>query len=256
MPVLLSGLPIYLKNKRRRGIVKQVLTKPGKRRNLGDVVFDSLIGSIKSGAYGENERLPTEQDLAREFQVSRPIIREALQRLRDQGLIYSRRGAGSFVRNSGLRQPLGFGQVESISDLSHCYEFRITLEPEAAAAAAERRSEEGLAAINAALALMRDATDRLRHREDADFAFHNAIARAGNNPYFATAMEALKDHIAVGMRFHGQSLKVAPGGLAEVYQEHEAIYTAIRNRDAGRARDVMRRHLIGSRDRLFEGRKD
>lgn len=233
-----------------------VLTKPRKRRNLGDIVFDSLVSSIKSGAYVENERLPTEQDLAREFQVSRPIIREALQRLRDQGLIYSRRGAGSFVRNAGLRKPLGFGQVESISDLSHCYEFRITLEPEAAAAAAQRHNEEGLAAIGAALTLLRDATDRLRHREDADFAFHNAIAHAGNNPYFATAMEALKDHIAVGMRFHGQSLKVAPGGLTEVYQEHRTIYEAIRNRDPAQAREVMRRHLIGSRDRLFEGRRD
>lgn len=229
---------------------------PGKRRNLGDIVFDSLVSSIKSGAYGESERLPTEQDLAREFQVSRPIIREALQRLRDQGLIYSRRGAGSFVRNAGLRKPLGFGQVESISDLFHCYEFRITLEPEAAAAAAERHNDKGLAAIGAALALMRDATDRLRHREDADFAFHNAIAHAGNNPYFATAMEALKEHIAVGMRFHGQSLKVAPGGLSEVYQEHEAIYDAIRRRDLDQARAAMRRHLIGSRDRLFEGRRD
>lgn len=231
-------------------------TKPVKRRNLADVVFDGLVSSIKSGAYDENERLPTEQDLALEFQVSRPTIREALQRLRDQGLIYSRRGAGSFVRNAGLRQPLGFGQVESISDLSHCYEFRITLEPEAAAAAAERHDDEGLAAIRNALDLMRDATDRERHREDADYAFHTAIAHAGKNPYFGTAMEALKDHIAVGMRFHGQSLRSAPHGLLTVYHEHKSIYEAIRGRDSALASDLMRRHLVDSRDRLFVGRRD
>jgi GntR family transcriptional repressor for pyruvate dehydrogenase complex len=219
------------------------------------VVFERLERAIKSGAYGGDERLPTEHDLAAEFDVSRPIVREALKRLRDQGLIYSRRGAGSFVRQSGLRQPLGFGHLESIADLQRCYEFRITLEPAAAAAAADRHTEASLAAISAALGIMRDATARHHHREDADFAFHSAIARASENPYFATAMEALKDHIAVGMQFHGLSLKVTPDGLSEVYAEHAAIHDAIRDRQADRAGMLMRAHLIDSRDRLFEGRR-
>jgi GntR family transcriptional repressor for pyruvate dehydrogenase complex len=225
------------------------------RRSLSDVVFERLERAIKSGAYGEDERLPTEHDLAAEFQVSRPTIREALKRLRDLGMIYSRRGAGSFVRQSGLRQPLGFGHLESIADLQRCYEFRITLEPEAAAAAAERHTDLTMAAISAALAEMREATARHHHREDADFDFHSAIARASGNQYFATAMDALKDHIAVGMQFHGLSLKVTPDGLSEVYAEHLAIFEAIRDRQSDRARDLMRAHLIGSRDRLFEGRR-
>ncbi len=225
------------------------------RRSLADVVFERLNRAIKSGAYGADERLPTEHDLAAEFQVSRPVVREALRRLREHGLIYSRRGAGSFVRQSGLKEPLGFGQVASISDLERCYEFRITLEPEAAAAAAWRHDAEGMAGIETALREMREATDRNRHREDADFAFHLAIARASDNGYFATAMEALEDHIAVGMQFHGASLKVTPDGLAHVYGEHKAIAEAIANRDADRARDLMRTHLMGSRDRLFDGRR-
>jgi GntR family transcriptional regulator, transcriptional repressor for pyruvate dehydrogenase complex len=225
------------------------------RKSLADVVFEQLARAIKSGAYAEDERLPTEHDMAAEFQVSRPIIREALRRLREKGLIYSRRGAGSFVRQSGLREPLGFGQLESIADLQRCYEFRITLEPEAAAAAAERHTEATLVAIAEALKMMRDATASRRHREDADFAFHSAIARASENQYFAKAMDALKDHIAVGMRFHGLSLKVTPDGLAEVFEEHRAIHDAIRDREPDRARALMRAHLVGSRDRLFEGRR-
>lgn len=222
--------------------------------SLSDAVFDRLSQAIKSGAYGEDERLPAEHDLAAEFQVSRPVIREALRRLREQGLIYSRRGAGSFVRQSGLRQPLGFGPLESIAGLERCYEFRLTLEPEAAACAALRHDAEGMAEIDRALATMHDATVRQRHREDADFAFHGAIARASDNRYFATAMEALKDHIAVGMQFHGQSLKMTPNGLRHVYEEHRAIRDAIRDRNADSARNLMRDHLRGSRDRLFEGR--
>ncbi|MBV6636981.1 MAG: FadR family transcriptional regulator [Mameliella sp.] len=225
-----------------------------KRKSLSEDVFDKLVRSIKSGAYGENERLPTENDLAAEFQVSRPTIREALRKLREQGFIYSRRGAGSFVRQSGLREPLGFGNLQSIADLERCYEFRLTLEPEAAASAAERHDAAGLAAIEAALKLMRDATEQSRHREDADFAFHCAIARASGNQYFATAMEALEEHIAVGMQFHGISLKASNNGLAAVYAEHREIYEAIRDRRAEEARTLMRTHLQGSRDRLFTGR--
>ncbi|WP_425098707.1 FadR/GntR family transcriptional regulator [Tropicibacter sp. S64] len=228
---------------------------PAGRRSLADTVFDRMFRAIKSGAYAEGERLPTEHDLAAEFQVSRPVIREALKRLRDQDLVYSRRGAGSFVRNTGLKEPLGFSAVESITDLLRCYEFRITLESEAARAAAERHTPRSLAPIEAALNQMRDATARQKHREDADFAFHLGVARASENQYFATAMEALKDHIAVGMQFHGQALKTSTDGLAEVYAEHRAIFDAIRNGRAAEARDLMHAHLRGSRDRLFDGRR-
>jgi GntR family transcriptional repressor for pyruvate dehydrogenase complex len=223
------------------------------RKRLGDFVFEKLLRAIKSGAYQPEERLPTEHELASEFQVSRPVVRDALQRLRHQGLIYSRRGSGSFVRSLGVREPLGFGQLANLSDLRQCYEFRITLEPQAAASAATRHDEKTLASIADALDLLRVATEQRRHREDADFMFHVAIARASRNQYFATAMEALEDHIAVGMQFHGISLRLTSGGLEHAFAEHEAIFNAIRSRDAEAARTAMSGHLSGSRDRLFEG---
>lgn len=221
------------------------------RRSLSDAVFDRIQRSIKSGAYGVDERLPTEHALAAEFQVSRPVVRDALQRLRDQGLIYSRRGAGSFVREQGIREPLGFGQMENLSDLQHCYDFRLTIEPEAAAMAAERRTEDGLFKIKSALGLLRDATNRQAHRADADFMFHLSITQASANPYFATAMQALEEHIAVGMRFHGMSLRATSDGLQHVFVEHSAVFDAIADRDPAAARNLMRAHLTGSRNRLF-----
>lgn len=229
--------------------------KLAQRKRLGELVFERMLRAIKSGAYEPDERLPTEHELAAEFQVSRPVVRDALKRLRDQGLIYSRQGSGSFVRNFGLKEPLGFGQLENISHLQQCYEFRLTLEPEAAAQAAERHDETTLRPIQEALDLLRDATNRQRHREDADYMFHLAIAQASRNQYFATAMEALKDHIAVGMQFHGLSLKLTAYGLREVFDEHTAIFEAIRDRKPELARERMRNHLAGSRDRLFEGRR-
>lgn len=222
------------------------------RKGLADIVFERMLRAIKSGAYKPDERLPTEHDLAAEFEVSRPVIREALKRLRDQSLIYSRRGAGSFVRSVGLRNPLGFGQLENVADLLNCYEFRLTMEPAAAAAAAARHDADSLKAIRRALELLRDATNRQSHREDADFQFHLAIARAAQNNYFTTAMEALKDHIAVGMKFHGASIKREASGLSRVFGEHEAIATAIANSNEDDARRLMFEHLKGSRERLFQ----
>ena len=225
------------------------------RRSLADAVFDRMHRAIKSGSYNADERLPTEHALAAEFQVSRPVVRDALQRLRDQGLIYSRRGSGSFVRDHGLREPLGFGQMENLSDLQHCYDFRLTIEPEAAAMAASRRSDQAIIEIKAALDMLRDATNRQAHRADADFMFHQRIAQASGNPYFATAMQALEDHIAIGMRFHGMSLRSTSDGLQHVFVEHMAIFEAIRDGEADMARQKMRGHITGSRDRLFEPKR-
>ena len=118
-----------------------------------------------------------------------------------------------------------------------------------------RRSEGQIAEIAKFLQMLRDATERRSHREDADFSFHLAITHAANNQYFETSMRALKDHIAVGMKFHGLSLQTLRGGLDHVFEEHTAIFEAIRLGQAETAREAMQRHVGGSRDRLFEGRQ-
>ena len=85
--------------------------------------------------------------------------------------------------------------------------------------------------------------------------FHLSIAQASTNPYFATAMQALEDHIAVGMRFHGLSLRSTSDGLQHVFIEHTAVYDAIAAGDPDSARNLMKAHLTGSRDRLFEPKR-
>lgn len=225
------------------------------RKSLADVVFDRMQRAIKSGAYHPDERLPTEYDLSAEFDVSRPIVREALRRLREQGLIYSRQGAGSFVRVIGLKEPLGFGPPTNTADLLDCYEFRLNIEPMAAALAAARHTAAQMAAISQALELMQDAANRATHHEDADFHFHLAIAQASGNRYFATAMEGLKDHIAVGMRYQITGVKREEGGLSRLLGEHIVICEAIRARAPDLARDRMLRHLRNSRQQLLDLRK-
>jgi GntR family transcriptional repressor for pyruvate dehydrogenase complex len=219
-------------------------------------VYQGLLAQISAGDYQPEQRLPGEHELAEQFLVSRPVVRDALSRLRDEGLIYSRRGAGSFVkaRPGESRALVGYAPVETIADIQRCYEFRLSIEPDHAYYAALRWNKGALDAIASALDLMQAATRAHHHREDADFAFHCAIAEAANNHYYLSSLQALKDHIAVGMKFHGTSLLGPQGGLAGVLDEHRSIFEAIRNRDADKARMAMRRHLEGSRDRVFEGR--
>lgn len=222
--------------------------------SLVDKVYGQLVQRIASGEYAPDQKLPGEHDLASLLNVSRPVLRDALGRLREDGLIYSRQGSGSFVHARAGHRPLGFARVETIADIQRCFEFRITMESDAAHFAAMRRNEAGLDKMTAALALLREATRKLRHREDADFAFHLAVSEAANNHYYSTSLNALKEHVAVGMKLHGLSLVGAPSGLEQVYDEHSAIYEAIRDRNADAARAAMRQHLESSRDRLFEGR--
>lgn len=227
---------------------------PRSAATLVDKVYGQLVQRIASGEYAPDQKLPGEHDLAKLLDVSRPVIRDALGRLREEGLITSRQGAGSFVQARSEHRPLGFARVETIADIQRCFEFRITMESDAAQFAAERRNDAGLDRMVAALGLLREATRKLRHREDADFAFHLAVSEAANNHYFATSLNALKEHVAVGMKLHGLSLASAPSGLEQVFDEHSSIYEAIRDRDGAAARAAMKSHLESSRDRLFEGR--
>lgn len=222
--------------------------------SLVDRTYQQLAARIAAGDYGPDGKLPSENELARGFEVSRPIVREALGRLRKEGMIFSRQGAGSYVSGRSEHNVLGFAKIETIADIQRCFEFRLTLEPDAAFHAALRRSEESVAAMAVTIDALEEATRKLKHREDVDFVFHHAIAQASNNHYYATALTALQDHIAVGMKLHGLSLMNAGPKLEHVFREHLAIFEAIRDRDAEAARAGMRRHLESSRDRLFEGR--
>lgn len=233
------------------------ISPPARQRpaKLVDRVFEELSQRIRDGNYPPDTRLPGEHELAAMLGVSRPIVRDALGRLREQGVIYSRQGAGTFVQAAVSPQAqLAYSPVKTIADIQRCYEFRLTIEPDAAYFAAQRRDAGAIKRIADALAELRDATSHQLHRTDADFMFHRAITEAANNHYYTASMDALKPHIAVGMHLHGLSLMGPRLQLERVFAEHDAIFRAVAEGRPDDARDAMRDHLEGSRDRLFEGK--
>ncbi|MCT8997463.1 FadR/GntR family transcriptional regulator [Chelativorans intermedius] len=221
------------------------------RQPLSEKIYQMLKHRITRGHYRANEKLPAEKDLSVQFGVSRPVLRAALEKLREDGLIVSRQGAGNFVRLT-RETALGYTPVETIADIQRCYEFRLTVEVDAAGLACQRRNREVLDEMARALDLLSDATGSRLHREDADFAFHLAIARASNNQYYSETLKALRAHIYVGMKMHGEALMSdGAAALEQVLEEHREIYNSIVDKDQLRAREAMRLHIVHSRERLF-----
>ena len=231
----MSG-PTSKQTERETSVVANERPKKPRPASLVDRVFDRLSEQIANGDYGADTRLPGEHELAALFEVSRPIVREALGRLRKQGVVYARQGAGNFVAApSRGTAAVGYAPVETIGDIQRCYEFRLALEPQAAFYAAKRRDPAAIENIANALEQLRDATRHHLHRSDADFAFHKAVTDAANNHYYSSSMEALRQHVAVGMHMHGLSLMGPKQKLERVFDEHRAIYEAIADGDAERA---------------------
>lgn len=229
------------------------------RPKLSDVLYSDILGQIRGGGFGPDSRLPSEKDLSQQFGVSRPIVREALRRLRVDGIIHSRQGAGSFV--SSENSPLASAParsapkaVQSISDVRRVYEFRRALEGEIAYAAAVHRTPELVAAIEEELARISQALKNGSSGVEEDGDFHAAIAAATQNQFFEDALSALRPHlnfvIALSRTF--SALRSAEH-RAIVHREHLAICELIKLGDAAGAREAMQLHVRNAQDRVFEG---
>jgi len=226
----------------------------GSPARLSEVVYDGIVSLIAHGDFAVNSRLPSETELSARFGASRPVVREALGRLREDGLIVSRQGSGSYVRRQPDLAVLHFAQVRSLADVQRCFEFRAGLESVAAALAAERWQAEDLAEIEAALEALEACLGSGELGADEDRRFHEAVAKATRNPYHVAVQCSLAPHIAVGMNITRHLSRMrTPERIRAVQDEHVAIVEAIRRRDAGAAAEAMRRHVLNARQRMFEG---
>jgi len=223
-------------------------------QKLSDRVYGDIIDRIISRDFVEGERLPSEEKLASLYGVSRPIVREALARLRDDGLVRSQRGAGSFVQRRPDRAMLEFAPLESLADIQRCFEFRIAVETEAARLAATKSTEEDRAALTKALALLEQRICDNALGVDADFSFHLCIAHATHNRFFSDTLLSLQAAITYGQNLaRGLGLRRPEHHVPEVQIEHRDIHDAILAADAENAARCMQNHLSNSRRRVFEG---
>jgi DNA-binding FadR family transcriptional regulator len=206
-----------------------------RRISAMEAVLTHLRGAIERGEYAIGDKLPSEAELCRTLEVSRPVLREALRALQTMGLTVSRTGKGTFVVSHGPAEDPTFGDYAA-SDL---LEVRRHVEIPVAGYAAVRRTPEDLDHLTHLLARMEAETDTTAWVA-MDTLFHLGVAQAAQNPVFRRVIEEIRDALARQSAFLNEL-----GGQRreQSNREHRAIVEALTDGSADDAVEAMAHHL-------------
>lgn len=237
--------------------ITNLIVVPEKKVRLGDRLYGQILEQIAAGSLRPGDKLPSENRLCELFNVSRPVVRQALVRLQADGLVITRKGLGTVVRQAPPEGLARFSQPGDIAHMLRCLELRLAVEGEAAAWAASRHSLPELRRIGRALDTLERQVADGAITPAADFAFHSAVATASGNVLFEQVLESLNDAIRRGMVIAlSLTRERSPDRARRVLDEHRAIYDAIGRRDAQGASLAMRYHLDRVRQRVTDRTQD
>lgn len=206
---------------------------PPRRVSAMEAVLAHLRAAIERGEYAIGDKLPSEAELGRTLEVSRPVLREALRALQTMGLTVSRTGKGTFVVASAVEDPT-FGDYTA-SDL---LEVRRHVEIPVAGYAARRRTAENLDRLTHLLDRMERETDTTAWVA-MDTLFHLTVAEAAQNPVFRRVIEEIRDALARQSAF----LNDLGGRREQSDREHRALVEALIDGSEQDAREAMAHHI-------------
>jgi GntR family transcriptional regulator, transcriptional repressor for pyruvate dehydrogenase complex len=215
---------------------------------LYEQIVQQIEGSILRGDLSEGSQLPAERDLAKQFGVSRTAVREAIKALQEKGLVDAFPGRGTFVTNgtsNSMRRSLDRIIKSGETDgWAYLVEVREILEPEIAALAAVRATDQDFAAMKDAVDVMDQAARDSDTFIEADLDFHLALAEAAANPIVLSLIDSI-----VGL-LREQRLRIFSigGGPERGQHHHKRILDAIKRRDTQGARAAMQAHLSQVRE--------
>ena len=223
-------------------------------RNRTLALADTLARMIAEGQFKIGDKLPPEKHITQKHGVSRTVVREAISQLQSHGLVETRHGIGTFVIRQAADQ-IDAQADRTLSDVLAVIELRMGIEVDAAGLAALRRTDEQLARMREALTRLEMPAVTAADAAAADFDFHQQIALATDNRYFAEITEHLGLTLIPRTRLNSAAIA---GTAAAAYrltlrQEHHAIYATIANQDVDGAKAAMGRHLSNIRERLRRG---
>jgi DNA-binding FadR family transcriptional regulator len=223
-------------------------------RAMSEQVAQQLLKQIEVGSFRSTGKLPTEAALAQEFGVSRTVIREAISRLRNEGVVQARQGSGVFINQHAGIRPLRIDYDEAVDakSLPHLLAVRRAIEAEVAAEAARRRTDADMEAIDKALRQIDEAAADGRDGVAEDIAFHRAIAAVTGNPYFLKTLDFLNQYLEAGMKVTRRNEATREDFSWQVRDEHAAIVAAIREGDPLAARNAASTHMYNAARRLAE----
>jgi GntR family transcriptional repressor for pyruvate dehydrogenase complex len=215
-------------------------------------VVAGLKDKILAGDLPPGHRLPSEAELIDEYGVSRTVVREAVTRLRAEGLVETFQGRGSFVL--AMPEPTSFtveaAAIRTHHDVLDMIDFRLGIETEAAALAAARVNDGAADKIRDAMEAFVAAT--AEHQVEADFAFHRAVAAASGNRFYLELLDSLGPMMIMLPRTRlGDAYSLTDATHVDrVRREHDSVAAAVIAGDPDTARAAMRVHLGNTRRRL------
>lgn len=220
------------------------------REGLASQLARDFSERISREEIAPGSRLPTEAQVATQYGVSRTVVREAISRLRAEGLLTARPGAGTFVTSTGWNRPFRLDAPSDPSELQHAHvlELRMAFEVEAARLAAVRRDATDLAQMRRCLAIMSDDIAGTEQGVEADVDFHRTIALATKNSLYGDFFDFINPHIRKEIRRAREntarlSHSKSAGLWLQAQGEHAAILAAIENQNPIRAATMARQHL-------------
>ncbi len=228
--------------------------QPIQSERLYERIVDQIERRILAGDLKIGDQLPAERELAEQFAVSRTAVREAIKALREKGLVEIRLGRGTFVTSGAagaVRRSLGL-LLKTENGFVNLEEVREILEPEIAALAATRISEEYITAMTEAVETMDTALDNVEIFVEADLDFHLALAEATQNPIIPSLMDSIIDLLREQRKRTGN----VEGGLARGQYHHKKILEAVIQRDPQAARKAMQDHLQQVREDTYASAKN
>jgi GntR family transcriptional regulator, transcriptional repressor for pyruvate dehydrogenase complex len=216
---------------------------------LPEEVASALARDLAAGPLRPGDRLPTEQMLVARFRVSRAVVREAISRLKSDGLVVSRRGSGLYVAPPARSRSFRL-DAAALADVGAVLELREAVEEAAAGLAALRRTPARLAAIARAHEAMAATANWDGAGVSADIGFHRAVAEATGNARFTGFVTFLGDSLADAIRAARAAASEPDGARRVTIEEHARILAAIEAGDPAAARRAARAHLRGARRRM------
>lgn len=217
-------------------------------RKIYEEVTDSILEMIKTGQFKAGDKLDSVEQLAKNFNVGRSAIREALSGLRAMGLVEMRQGEGTYITTfdaTTFSLPLSSALLMKREDIKELSEVRKILEVGAAASAATNHEAEDLLHMEEALKAMKEAKGQGEIGEKADLDFHLAIAHATHNKMLINLMTSVSEIMVESMKETRLLLLYSQEMMGSLYEEHQLIYESIKARRSEEAQKNMLTHLIG-----------
>ncbi|MDP2132145.1 MAG: FadR/GntR family transcriptional regulator [Sulfuritalea sp.] len=219
---------------------------------LSEEVSGELQRRIARGELKPGDRLPTEKALGDAFGVSRAVVREAIARLKADGLIETRQGSGAFIVEAPKAINLRFwqGAGPELEELHDIFELRAMVEGAVAELAAQRRDANDLLLMAEHLQAMDDAMAGGHDGTEADDNFHIAMAKATHNAYIGQLVEFLGRHFSDSRKLSWQGTRNELAHPQEAQREHRALFAAISQGNGAAARCCALEHLRATAERF------